>query len=240
MIEQQLYEIRAGTIIFFRPYQLHHIRMDIHAEQAYIRSMFLFEPSILLDYLKPFPALTRLLLHIWKSPFAIQVVNKLSPAYCIDLFNALIARTKQASSMDIREDNALHVISFLQHIKPMIDTLSLEQVNNPMPLSSTVTEIMLWVNTNYSQEFHLSELAERVHLSPNHVSYLFRKETGMSISEYVIAARMRQATILLKTTNQTIQEIGQQIGLTNFPYFCQLFKKTMGSTPNQYRKSQIP
>lgn len=87
------------------------------------------------------------------------------------------------------------------------------------------------------EEFQLDVLAHAVHLSPNHVSAAFRQSVGTSITEYLTARRIRQACWLLRTSDVSVQEVGQSIGLSNFPYFCQLFKKHVGLTPYKFKRT---
>jgi len=78
-------------------------------------------------------------------------------------------------------------------------------------------------------------MAKSLHVSPYHLSHLFKEATGISISEYIATRRIHQAILLLTTTKKPISLIAEQIGLTNSSYFCKLFKSRMGITPHQYR-----
>lgn len=93
---------------------------------------------------------------------------------------------------------------------------------------------------NYIFEFHnrdlkLSQLAKLFFLNPDYLCRLFRKETGMSFSEYVNDIRISQAKSLLELTNDGIMDISLQIGFNNVTYFNYLFKKATGISPKQYR-----
>lgn len=238
VIEQQLIDIVPGTLLCFRPYQLHHVRMNTEQGQSYIRSMFLFEPSTLSQYLTPFPSIYQFLLYIWKDPYAVQVVRHPNKEEAFRLLQNYNLRLADQSSQDATEENALLLISFLHYLKPIWESQSKAHAHPSMTVSAHITAMLQWIEEHYASEFQLSELAQAVHLSPNHVSYLFRKETGSSLTEYLTARRMKQACLLLRTSSLTVQEIGSRVGFDNFSYFCQLFKKKMGITPLQYRSQR--
>ncbi|MCR4998053.1 MAG: response regulator [Butyrivibrio sp.] len=80
------------------------------------------------------------------------------------------------------------------------------------------------------------QIAEAVHLNPDYLSYTFHKEFGNTLTAYITSVRMDQAKYLLKHTNTSIDQIAEQVGIPNVSYFYRQFKKTMGKTPQMYRK----
>ncbi len=85
----------------------------------------------------------------------------------------------------------------------------------------------------------LSQLAERVYLSPSHLSYLFKKYTGETFIKFFTELRMRKAKELLLQTTWKVGEIGRRVGYANTSYFCNLFRDVYGLSPSQYRETQI-
>ena len=82
------------------------------------------------------------------------------------------------------------------------------------------------------------ELANMVHISPGYLSRIFKKETGMSLSDYIIQRRITIAKQLLAKTNLPVTTIAQKIGLSYASYFTKLFKEKVNMTPQEYRQSQ--
>ncbi|MNY58324.1 Multiple antibiotic resistance protein MarA [compost metagenome] len=74
-------------------------------------------------------------------------------------------------------------------------------------------------------------------MSRTYVSRIFRRETGSSITNYLTARRIKEACSLLMSSGLPIQHIAERIGLPNPSYFIRLFKKEVGVTPFQYRRS---
>lgn len=81
----------------------------------------------------------------------------------------------------------------------------------------------------------LSTIAASVHLNPSYLSKIYKLETGEGISEYLLRARMEQAAVLLRETGEKIYDISEKLGYQKPSYFIQLFKKTFGMTPQEYR-----
>lgn len=85
------------------------------------------------------------------------------------------------------------------------------------------------------EEISRQELAKHVYLNPSYLSRLFRKETGKSISEYVLEKRMLLAAEWLKTTDKKISDISEALGFNHFSHFRKMFKKTFGVPPQEFR-----
>ncbi|MGE6229162.1 helix-turn-helix domain-containing protein [Paenibacillus chitinolyticus] len=239
MIGQELFEMKPGTLLFFKPFQLHTIRMTITEQQPYIRSMLLFDPAVLLRYTEPYPSLNSFLLHIWKHPFGEQWMNVTDTDAMDKLFHFYKDESQVSLGAPVQSEKVLlDTLSLLHRIQTLFDKQStVGRVGSSLRFSPSVTAILAWIEANYASEFRLTDLARHVHLTPNHVSYLFHRETGSTLTNYLTAKRLQQASFLLKSTNLSVREIGHRIGFSNFSYFCQLFKKHNGLSPAKYRTS---
>lgn len=93
-----------------------------------------------------------------------------------------------------------------------------------------------YVEEHFSEKILLEDIASIVDLNPVYFSALFKKETDMNFSTYLINIRMEQAKKMLITTNDTIAAIGDAVGYGDQKYFSQLFKKVVGVKPAIYRR----
>ena len=82
----------------------------------------------------------------------------------------------------------------------------------------------------------LQALAEEVHLSPSHLSKLFHREMGLTISDYIRKKRVEAAGNMLKFSDYSCAEIANYLCFSSESHFIQIFKKEMGKTPKQYRE----
>lgn len=93
-----------------------------------------------------------------------------------------------------------------------------------------------FIKNNYSNKITLKSLAQYVALNPSYLSALFKKETGCNFIDYLTRIRLEKAEKLLQNLDLKIYQVGNKVGYNNSKYFCEVFKKNYGITPNQYRK----
>lgn len=98
------------------------------------------------------------------------------------------------------------------------------------------SRIRQYVETNcFDPNFSIYSVAEDFDLTPSNLSHYFKAQTGQSISDYVQALRRTEACRLLTETKDSIQAIGEKVGMLNVSSFIRSFKQQTGMTPGQYR-----
>ena len=75
-------------------------------------------------------------------------------------------------------------------------------------------------------------------LSEKRVYEIVRTMTGMSFNEYLLQLRMKQAALLLVTTQESINDIAAHCGYQGFSTFYRVFKRYYGMAPGQFRAGQ--
>ncbi len=100
-----------------------------------------------------------------------------------------------------------------------------------------VVEIISYVEKNLSA-FSLNDMADELSLSKYHMCHLFKKSTGLTIQNYVLARRLDKARYLLSTSNTPISEISEELGFSSFSLFSRCFRQANNVTPREYRKIQ--
>ncbi|NOU94925.1 helix-turn-helix domain-containing protein [Paenibacillus sp. LMG 31456] len=236
VVNQQIVELSPGCLVFFRPFQLHRIQLNLSPGSPYIRSLFVFEPTVLDSFLAPFASLQSFFRQVWKGSASPQIFSGLPQESVERLLSDYRKQLSAAAPGVLLEEQMLFLVALLQLLKSHGG--SILPAASPIKSKSTAAELVMeWIEEHYMEEFQLEQLAKAIHLSPNHVSAVFRQSIGTNITEYLTARRIRQACWLLKTSDMTVQEIGLSIGLSNFSYFCQLFKKNVGLSPYRYKKT---
>ena len=104
--------------------------------------------------------------------------------------------------------------------------------------SDTIYRVMEYIKSNYSRKVSLEDISSYVHLSPSHLSGLFRKETGQTISAYLSFVRIEKSKLLLATTDTPIAQIGALCGFEDQSYFTRVFRQQTGISPKKYRQSE--
>jgi len=93
-----------------------------------------------------------------------------------------------------------------------------------------------YIREHYAKNLSLDEIVGSAELSNAYGSSIFKKETGMTITNYLIQVRMEEAQRLIRETNLTVNEIAYKVGYNDTRYFSKLFIKTVGIKPVDYRK----
>ena len=102
-------------------------------------------------------------------------------------------------------------------------------------ISKSIILCMDYIYNHMSSRVTVSELAEYTELSPSYLSRLFKKELGISISDYISEKKLEKARNLLKYSNYSLIEIANYLAFSSQSHFIQTFKKSVGLTPKKYR-----
>jgi transcriptional regulator GlxA family with amidase domain len=96
-----------------------------------------------------------------------------------------------------------------------------------------LTERML---SDIQQSHTVGELSKSVNLSVPHLLYLFKRETGMTLVQYLRHLRLEKARALLEDSFLQIKQISFEVGLPDQSHFVRYFKEKNGLTPSEYRR----
>ena len=100
---------------------------------------------------------------------------------------------------------------------------------------NTVEIVCRYIMDHYGEPLTREELASYIHMNPDYLTRIFRKETGMTMKNYILKKRMEAAQMLLRSTKYRINEIAEMVGYSNYSYFTQNYHKEFGITPKQER-----
>ncbi|MBQ9085810.1 MAG: AraC family transcriptional regulator [Clostridia bacterium] len=117
----------------------------------------------------------------------------------------------------------------------LIQLARTKSTDNHDPSQKILRYIKSYVDENYASPLLLSDICNTLNYSLPHVSSVFRKECGMTFRDYLVRVRIEKSCHLLRTTNQTIQEIALSVGYTDPGFFYKTFHREMDMTPDQYR-----
>lgn len=94
-----------------------------------------------------------------------------------------------------------------------------------------------FMKTNLNQTMTIEKLANQACYSVSRYSELFKKKTGYSPIQFFIRLKIQKACEYLNFTNLSIKEICKEVGFEDPYYFSRMFKKQIGLSPMQYKKS---
>lgn len=97
--------------------------------------------------------------------------------------------------------------------------------------------IKKYISLHYMDEISLNEVAEILNLSRSYLSTLFKKEVGISFTEYLINFRLNRAIEILKLEKLPLNNIAEMVGYPDYTQFSKIFKKYKGVSPKNYLTS---
>lgn len=98
-----------------------------------------------------------------------------------------------------------------------------------------IMECQRYVTVHWNERITLEDAARHLHLHPNYLSRLFKRETGENFVEFATRVKMDKARELLKLTDKTVEDISLLLGYDNKQYFTKLFKAHTGQLPSAFR-----
>lgn len=143
----------------------------------------------------------------------------------------------ELSSYTVRLHQLETAADFEQHLKQYFDELlEIIQLSKDEKYTSFVRQTIEYVKSNYSEEISLASLAQAIHITPNYLSKLFKKETGVNFVDWLNQYRVDMAKeLLISHPELKGYEISEQVGFHDYKYFTYVFKKYAGKTPRDFR-----
>jgi len=104
----------------------------------------------------------------------------------------------------------------------------------------TVKRALDYIEAHFQQECRRENIATHLDISADYLSRLFHKRCGLHLTEYITLCRLNLSReILVKHPGMKVKHVALHVGMADVDYFCKLFKKQSGFTPNKYRESLL-
>ena len=128
--------------------------------------------------------------------------------------------------------------AIMNHIHLLFYLLARNRTNSE-PVQNNkiyITQAINYIKNNYQSAVYLSDIAKMFSVSAEHLSRVFKKETGFGFNEYLTMLRLKKAETILKNNKKiSISEVAYSCGFNDSNYFSDKFKKTYGISPIKYR-----
>jgi two-component system response regulator YesN len=145
----------------------------------------------------------------------------------------LVDHWKEISSLG----SASHIQAYVMHFcDEMRKAVSERDVDRNQVVADQIVKL---IGERYHLPLTVEEIAKEVYLSPNYIRTIFKEKMGETILDYLTKIRMNRAADLLKDKSLKVREVANHVGYENVSYFCSIFHKHRGSTPNEYRKMYL-
>lgn len=151
-----------------------------------------------------------------------------------EISGIMAGRLTLESDLEKRIDEVQRLRAQLQAVESAVRIAEIS--DDPSAKYSRVTSKALeFIDSCYMEHITLADVAQQVNLSPSHLSRTFHRDCGCTFIEYLIRRRITRACELLQDPRFNISEISLMVGYDNPRHFTQLFKKTIGLPPSEYR-----
>ncbi|MBQ0028085.1 MAG: helix-turn-helix transcriptional regulator [Lachnospiraceae bacterium] len=136
---------------------------------------------------------------------------------------------KMDSLNTIDEISALHDVMCLDICRQM------QVIRNTNILSKQVVLCLDYIYSHIHYRITIAELADELNISESYLSKLFKKEMGVSVSEYILSLKIEKAKNLLQYSDYKLIDIANYLAFSSQSHFIQSFQKATGYTPHKYR-----
>lgn len=104
-------------------------------------------------------------------------------------------------------------------------------------LSPIVRLAVDYIHKHYSENISIKDFCVKTKMNAAYLGFLFKNETGIFFSNYLMQYRLFCAVRLLRDTEKQIREIASEVGFSSTSYFISCFKKQTGLSPSKFRNS---
>ncbi len=165
-------------------------------------------------------------------------VGSLRGAHAFAAINGQMFEGRMASRTEAR------VQSCRQHARLLAQTMVLiieqwvregNQLTKQRPTDFYVDAVAAIIDQRYEQPLRLSEVAEELHVHPNYLGQLLKRETGRSFRQLLCCQRIEKAKVML-SVGKSVTDTAFACGFSDGNYFSTVFRRETGMTPSHFAK----
>ena len=173
-----------------------------------------------------------------KSGGKLRLIRIMLLSFCTKAMQEKSSISQWTDSVDISVYN-ITKLGTLESARSWLDNFfhEVQKINVPAN-SSLVRNVLEYVREHVTEGLVLENVAAVFYMSPNYLSTLIRKETGITYRQHVINAKMTVAKQMLADTRMRVEDIAYAIGYENYISFYNVFRKMENMSPTEYRFSK--
>ncbi|MGV0810498.1 AraC family transcriptional regulator [Mycolicibacterium boenickei] len=133
-----------------------------------------------------------------------------------------------------RQATLAHLTLLLIDLARLTDDVAGDLRRSGEPL---LAEVFTVIDRRLSQPLSLRDVADKVGMTPGHLTTSVRRRTGRTVGEWIHERRMSRARELLSDPDLPVAEVARQVGMTDPGYFSRQFRRTHGMSPREWRRA---
>ena len=226
-IEQTGHRLEHGSLVCVKPYDFHR-REVISKDRAYDRITI----NISMDKMKHLSTDKTDLSECFHKNDGVFMLDREE----VSKFVRISGKMMQCMLMSSYGDDVM-AENYMREILVIINKSSQGEKTIEMPniMPTQISEIIAHIHWHISEKITVEMLAEEFHYSPAHISRLFKKITGLTISQYITQKKIMLAKKYLEEGNPP-SEVCYLVGFGNYSHFSRTFMKNVGISPQKYQK----
>ncbi len=235
-VNDSLYYMKAGEGMFCNTNVLHSGHGLETPDCSYLS--ITFHPRLLYGYSSSVMQ-NKYMNHILKSPALASI--HLVPE--VDWQRQVLERMERIRLLDkerpVSEELQIQIVllEIWQRIFEHVEARELDYTENGRD-TERIREIMEYIQKHYAEKITLEDLAAQIHLCKSESCRLFKRYMNESMFDYLLSYRVERSLELLRQSGLDVTQIAGQVGFANPGYYSRIFKRKMGCTPLEYRKSR--
>jgi len=172
-------------------------------------------------------------------------IDKKTLFLCIHMFQSVVYWYLEDNQMDIGQFwtdqlmkgftesfQSLEIfINWIEEITERLFEISGEKKSD----TEIITKIKGYIQENIEEKISREQIAMHVYVSADYISHIFKREMGISLSEYIMRQKIEKAKQLIQEGEDNIGNIAIRLGYGSFSYFTELFKRQAGIPPSEYK-----
>lgn len=217
------YNITKGTVFFFSP-NIGHEYYPTSPDWTILWVVFKGNDAPdLLKYLNLEDTFTKKFISLDDMNKAVEICN--------DLYGLCTLEERYNFKLTLK------TMELLEYISHCPDAEKLNSSKDAKDKKSGFAPVVDFIHKNYAKALTLDDLADSCGLSKSHFCRSFKEAYDVTPMVYLNRYRISVAKFLLATTVENLDRIVIKSGFSDLSYFCAVFRKMEGCSPNQYRKA---
>jgi YesN/AraC family two-component response regulator len=234
-------ELKPGHIYLIPSYTFGRYKCDEYHEQYYICALEELNNGYSIfnhcSFIYELEASTMDLYHF-------QRLMEINPNRQLENYNPKVYDNRP-TLMDFEKKNEELSLSAYMETHAILEILLsrfIRTANSQSPKGNIKKEFGMVLNHIHSklhEPLTVKELADYCHLNTDYFSRIFNENFGMRPNKYIQSKRIERAKLLLLSTNNSLKQIAEKVGLDNSSYFTRIFKNHTGKTPSVFREKRL-
>lgn len=228
--------LNPGEAIFINSKSLHQVKPLKNEKPIYYS--YAFAPELICESMESLISTKYILPIIHNSNFPYYIFHN-SIAWEKNCLLNIHKLNNAASSQNIsREFKVKHYLqSIFIDIIENIPNICDKSFNSNNSENYSIMKIMLYIKEHYSETITLLDIVNSANISKSSCNRIFNKRLKMTPFQYLLSFRINQSIQLLINSNKTISEIAYSCGFQDASYYCRIFRKYNGISPQKYRNN---